>query len=110
MRTAPCLSPPLSRNREIAHDRRHEHRLRQPRHPCDAEYPGLLLAKLYEELGELAHADISAKPEELADLTEALDAYAWELGIAKGDLEALRADKRRKRGGFSDGVVWLGNR
>ncbi|MFE3073604.1 nucleoside triphosphate pyrophosphohydrolase [Streptomyces sp. NPDC059247] len=75
-----------------------------------AEYPGLLLAKLYEELDELAHADDRSRPGELADLAEVLAAYAREFGIDETQLERLRTAKRDERGGFTDRIVWMGNR
>ncbi|MEW1700345.1 nucleoside triphosphate pyrophosphohydrolase [Streptomyces sp. NPDC091278] len=76
-----------------------------------AEYPDLLMAKLYEELHELACADASGRAEEAADLAEALYAYALDvLGIDQRTLDELREAKRRARGGFSARIVWLGNR
>ena len=63
----------------------------------DAEYLRMLDAKLSEELAEF-HADHNV--EELADLLEVIYACAAARGITRAELEALRAEKAAKRGGF----------
>ena len=63
----------------------------------DAEYLRMLDAKLSEELAEY-HADHNV--EELADLLEVIYACAAARGITRAELEALRAEKAAKRGGF----------
>ncbi|WP_216651584.1 nucleoside triphosphate pyrophosphohydrolase [Actinomadura litoris] len=66
------------------------------------EYRALLRAKLYEEAGEYV---ASGEPEELADLLEVLHALAAVDGITPDDLEARRAAKWERRGGFAERIV-----
>jgi predicted house-cleaning noncanonical NTP pyrophosphatase (MazG superfamily) len=64
--------------------------------------------KLREEVEEFLASDND--PEELADILEVLHALAGQAGIDQQQLERLRAAKAEKRGGFSDRIVWSGNR
>jgi predicted house-cleaning noncanonical NTP pyrophosphatase (MazG superfamily) len=73
-----------------------------------AEYQSLLLAKLTEEVLEFIASD--GDPDELADILEVVMALADGLGIGRPELERLRAKKAAERGGFSQRIVWLGNR
>jgi|SRR5215469_10686059 len=73
-----------------------------------AEYRSLLLAKLSEEVQEFITSDCD--PVELADVLEVVMALADGLGIGQQELERLRAEKAAERGGFSQGIVWSGNR
>lgn len=61
------------------------------------EYLARLDEKLQEELNEYLE---SGSLEELADLTEVIHAVVRARGYALEDLEHVRADKARKRGGF----------
>ena len=65
---------------------------------ADAEYLRMLDDKLSEELAEY-HADHNV--EELADLLEVIYACAAARGVTRAELEALRAEKAAKRGGFA---------
>ena len=62
-----------------------------------AEYLQMLDSKLDEEVKEY-HEDQNL--EELADVLEVLYALAKAKGYSKEELEALRAEKSEKRGGF----------
>ncbi|MGI8405214.1 MAG: hypothetical protein ACR2OE_10720 [Thermomicrobiales bacterium] len=66
-------------------------------------YRDALLVKLREELEEFS---VSKEIAELADLVEVVQAIIEERGLVWGEFEALRAKKRRERGGFQD-RVWL---
>ena len=63
----------------------------------DAEYLRLLDAKLDEELAEYRQ---DRNIEELADLMEVILACARVGGYTPAQLEAIRAEKAEKRGGF----------
>jgi predicted house-cleaning noncanonical NTP pyrophosphatase (MazG superfamily) len=67
-----------------------------------AEMPGLLAAKLAEEVREYLD---SGDPAELADVAEVVVALAAVHGI---DLEAARMRKLADRGGFARRLVWDG--
>ena len=71
------------------------------------EYRCLLRAKLCEEVAEFLKAPDSV--EELADILEVVRALAVDLGTSREGLDDVAADKARKRGGFVNRVVWLGN-
>lgn len=67
------------------------------------EMPGLLRAKLREEVDEyLASGD----PGELADVLEVLLELAATHGVTRAKLEFLRLTKVERRGGFSRRLVW----
>lgn len=71
-----------------------------------AEMPGLLLAKLGEELAEVRAADAGGVLEELADVLEVLFALAAVYGCDRGDLREIARAKAEARGGFDDRLVW----
>ena len=68
----------------------------------DADYLRLLDAKLDEELTEY-HQDQNI--EELADLVEVIYACARARGYTVAELEAVRAEKAEKRGGFARKIL-----
>lgn len=70
------------------------------------EYRGLLRAKLVEEVDEFLDSE---DPAELADVLEVVLALALHLGVDRERLESLRATKASERGGFTAGIVWMGN-
>ncbi len=79
---------------EIIHKAGHESKIRVL---DDVEYGIYLRKKLQEEVDEFQE---SQSLEELADILEVLYALAAAQGKTPEDLEALRADKRERRGGF----------
>ncbi len=70
----------------------------------DAEYTAKLNEKLTEELGEYLQ---SGEPEELADLLEVIAAVAVNQGMDYSQLNRLRDEKRRLRGGFQKRILLL---
>ena len=68
----------------------------------NTDYLRLLDAKLDEELAEY-HQDQNI--EELADLMEVIHACAKARGYTVAELEAVRAEKAAKRGGFDRKVL-----
>jgi predicted house-cleaning noncanonical NTP pyrophosphatase (MazG superfamily) len=66
------------------------------------EYTDKLCAKLDEEVAEFKEA---YSPEELADVLEVIYALAEHAGMTREELEALRAGKAEKRGGFSERII-----
>jgi predicted house-cleaning noncanonical NTP pyrophosphatase (MazG superfamily) len=72
------------------------------------EYGTRLRDKLREEVEEFLASDND--PEELADILEVLYALAEQTGTDRQQLEELRAAKAEERGGFSDRIIWSGNR
>ena len=70
----------------------------------DAEYLELLDKKLDEELMEY-HKDQTV--EELADLIEVIHAAVIARGYTLDELEAIRAEKARERGGFEKKILLL---
>ncbi len=75
-----------------------------------AEYRARLRAKLAEEVAEYMEADDTEAPEELADVLEVAFALAADLGVDAAQLEKIRESKAEQRGGFSERIVWTGNR
>lgn len=69
------------------------------------ELPGLLRAKLREEVDEYLVMD---DPAELADVLEVVYALALGHGLSPAALERLRLAKRADRGGFTARLVWAG--
>ena len=70
----------------------------------DDEYLKMVDAKLDEELAEY-HADQNI--EELADLLELIRAAALARGYTLDELEAVRAEKAKKRGGFNEKIFLI---
>ena len=70
----------------------------------DNEYLKMLDAKLDEELLEY-HQDQSI--EELADLLELIQAAAIARGFTLEELESVRAEKAKKRGGFDKKIFLI---
>ncbi len=72
-----------------------------------AKLAGALKDKLLEESAELwktkKRDDLVA---EIADVLEILDALCAESGITAGEVGKVQKEKRKKRGGFEEGV-WL---
>jgi len=75
-----------------------------------AEYAARLREKLTEEVAEFLSADGTTAPGELADVLEVVYALARNLNLDPTGLEELRQAKFRERGGFTNGIVWTGNR
>lgn len=70
----------------------------------DEEYLKMLDLKLDEELAEY-HQDQNI--EELADLLELILAAAAARGYTPAELEAVRAEKAKKRGGFEKKIFLI---
>ena len=70
----------------------------------DEEYLRMVDAKLDEELAEY-HKDQNI--EELADLLELIRAAAIARGYTLEELEAVRAEKAKKRGGFEKKIFLI---
>ena len=70
----------------------------------DEEYLKMIDAKLDEELAEY-HEDRNI--EELADMLEVIYAAAVARGYSLEELEAVRAEKAKKRGGFEKKILLL---
>ena len=68
----------------------------------DEEYLDKLDAKLNEELAEYQE---SKSMEELADLLEVICAVAAARGSSIEEVEAIRRDKAKKRGGFEKKIL-----
>lgn len=68
----------------------------------DADYLAMLDRKLEEELAEYRQ---DQNAEELADLLEVVYACAAAHGYSREALEAIRAEKAAKRGGFADKIL-----
>ena len=71
----------------------------------DSQFITEVNKKMYEELAEYEGAITSDDAvEELADLLELIHAAAKFHGVTVGELEALRAEKAAKRGGFEERI------
>ena len=68
----------------------------------DEEYLARLDQKLGEELAEYLDGH---SPEELADLLEVIHAVADARGTSMAQIEAIRAEKARKRGAFAGKIL-----
>ena len=68
----------------------------------DDEYAELLIAKLQEEVDEFTQ---SGAVDELADLLEVIRALGQLHGVGWVELDELRAQKVRERGGFEERIV-----
>ncbi len=66
------------------------------------EYRELLAEKLREETREYLE---SRKPEELADILEVVLHLCRVHGLTAGELEDIRREKARARGGFAERIV-----
>jgi predicted house-cleaning noncanonical NTP pyrophosphatase (MazG superfamily) len=75
---------------------------------AEEQYGDALLAKLQEEVTELAGAAPADRLEEAADVYEVLLALLAHTGHRLDDLIRAADRKRAERGGFS-GRVWLGS-
>ena len=73
----------------------------------EIQYRELLRLKLIEEVEEFVASD---DVEELADVLEVIRALVVELGTDPEWLERIREQKASTRGGFSQRIVWYGNR
>ena len=72
------------------------------------EYIRELCAKLQEEMAEYLREENDRQAlEELADLPEVIRALALIHGADDGVLEASRADKAERRGGFKNRIMLL---
>jgi predicted house-cleaning noncanonical NTP pyrophosphatase (MazG superfamily) len=75
----------------------------------DEDYIKYLIEKAYEELDEFCAAETDGEAvEELADLLEVIQALAKQHGSSKEEVEAVRIDKVKKRGGFEEKVFLIG--
>ena len=63
-----------------------------------------LIDKVNEELEEFKE---SGKPEEIADIFEALGFIVVKMGFSMEDIERLRHEKFEKRGGFTENIILL---
>ena len=70
----------------------------------DEEYKNALDKKLGEELAEYLN---SHDPEELADLLELIQAATIARGYTLEELESVRAEKAKKRGGFEQKIFLI---
>ncbi len=75
-------------------------------HANEVQAGWLLRQKLVEEALEVFASDGDELVEELADLTEVLEAIYRQLDVDAGDVEAARRRKRAERGGFEQ-LVFL---
>lgn len=68
----------------------------------DEEYLAMLDLKLQEEMQEYLEKH---DPEEMADLLEVIRALALAHGSSMADVERIRAEKARMRGGFEQRIL-----
>jgi len=73
---------------------------------AEDEYLDALLMKLIEEAEEAKKSPPELLLEELADLTEVTYALLEYLSVSLDELEIVRLEKSRNRGGFSK-RIWL---
>jgi predicted house-cleaning noncanonical NTP pyrophosphatase (MazG superfamily) len=78
------------------------------------EFKRLLTDKLVEEAKEVQDACASQNTdkicEELADLEEVVRAIRHKFSLTAAEVERVRKAKLERRGGFTKGVVWDGNK
>lgn len=67
------------------------------------EYWKELKNKLKEEVNEFLEEEST---EELADISEVLNAIYEHKGISGEEVERIRKKKREERGGFEKGIIW----
>ena len=81
------------------------------------EMYGFLINKLYEEVGEVGALlnergkgtkTLYDLGEELADVKEVLEAIAVNAGLFATDIEIIQNEKKAKKGGFKNRIVWDG--
>jgi predicted house-cleaning noncanonical NTP pyrophosphatase (MazG superfamily) len=70
----------------------------------NAEYLKSLNAKLKEEVDEFLQSNEESWLEELADVLEVMRALLAVKGISFDDLEIVRKEKLKKRGGFAERI------
>ena len=73
------------------------------------EMKQLLISKLSEESKEFLETDFNGEQalEELADIMEVLYGIAKYMNYTERDLNNMRNEKRRQKGGFETGVVLI---
>jgi predicted house-cleaning noncanonical NTP pyrophosphatase (MazG superfamily) len=69
---------------------------------ADDEYRQMLTAKLAEEVSEFSESGVV---EEISDVLEVLRALCQCHGYSIEDVEQIRVNKRRERGGFEERIV-----
>jgi predicted house-cleaning noncanonical NTP pyrophosphatase (MazG superfamily) len=78
--------------------------LARVRHVSAAEARSLLKQKLIEEAFEVRNSGDSALADELADVLEVVEALREYASLTAEQLERVRQEKRKKRGGFDQAV------
>ena len=68
-----------------------------------AEYRHHLSRKLIEEMDEFL---VAHDPEELADILEVIRAIVADRGWSMQEIQRLRKQKRKEKGGFDLGIIW----
>lgn len=78
------------------------------RHATDSEeHRRFALQKLMEEIGEYLGAETSsARMEELADIYEVISTLARFEQCGINEVRVLASEKRQRRGGFLQGLIW----
>lgn len=72
----------------------------------DTEYNQRLKDKLSEEVTEFLQAiDKKHSTEELADILEVIDAIIDEMRINRVELQKIKTDKQKERGGFTQKII-----
>ncbi len=66
------------------------------------EYWKKLKEKLSEEVDEFLNED---NKEELVDVLEVIDAICYFKGLSKEELNVIKKEKQKKRGGFKDRII-----
>ncbi len=69
------------------------------------EYEQKLLEKLEEEVQELLSAEEKDKIEEVVDILEVLYAISEARGISREQIEEIRTQKAKERGGFRQRII-----
>ncbi|PJE51312.1 MAG: phosphoribosyl-ATP pyrophosphohydrolase [Candidatus Yanofskybacteria bacterium CG10_big_fil_rev_8_21_14_0_10_36_16] len=71
------------------------------------EYWLLLVNKLAEEANEVKYAlSKDEMQEELADLQEVIDAIIDFKKLSRRQINKIKRNKKRHKGGFKEGIVW----
>ncbi len=72
------------------------------------KYRYFLAQKLHEEANEVLHAkDSDELKAELADVLEVVESIANSFGLSKSEVESIKQDKKKQRGGFARGIYNL---